>query len=109
MSNNHHTIIEFKLDFFEMASLFETYFGRPRTVESLQLMKPNPYYIERALADLDVDSALYIGDKETDVVAAHRAGLDSVLIHRDSLPHVEVSVTPTYEIETLAELPTLVR
>ncbi|MFC7202143.1 HAD family hydrolase [Haloferax namakaokahaiae] len=108
VSNNHHAIIEFKLDFFEMAPLFETHFGRPRTVESLRLMKPNPHYIERAMADLDASSALYVGDKESDVLAAHRAGLDSALIRRDSLPAVECSVTPTHEIETLESISELV-
>ena len=54
------------------------------TVESLERKKPNTHYVERALSDLDADAALYVGDSESDVVAADRAGLDSAFVRR---PH----------------------
>jgi HAD superfamily hydrolase (TIGR01549 family) len=101
VSNNHHSTVEFVLDYFEMDGLFETYQGRPMTVESLTLKKPNPHYVERMLADLEGESGLYVGDSESDIVAAHRAGLDSVFVRRDHVGDLSLSVEPTYEVADL--------
>lgn len=108
VSNNHHSTIEFVLDFFELRPLFDTYYGREKTVESLERKKPNPHYIERALDDLGAESALYVGDKETDVVAAHRAGADSAFVRRTHCADVSLSTEPTYEVETLHEVAAIV-
>lgn len=101
VSNNHHSTVEFILDFFELRSLFETFYGREKTVESLRLKKPNPHYIDRALSDLGADTALYVGDTESDVVAAHEANVDSAFVRRSHCRDVDLSVTPTYEVESL--------
>ena len=101
VSNNHHSTIAFVLDFFDLAPLFGVYYGREKTVESLDLKKPNTHYLEKALADLEGESALYIGDSESDVIAAHRAGMDSVFVRRPHSTDVALSATPTYEVESL--------
>lgn len=101
VSNNHHSTVEFVLNFFELGSLFDTYYGREMTVESLRLKKPNSHYLDRALADLAAESALYVGDSESDVIAAHRAELDSVFVRRGHCRDADLSVAPTYETETL--------
>ncbi|MBZ6495224.1 HAD family hydrolase [Natrinema longum] len=108
VSNNHHSTIEFVLDAFDLESLFETYYGRPKTIESLRVKKPDPHFLERALADLGAGSALYVGDSEHDVIAAHRAGIDSAFVRRQHCPDGALSVTPTYDIETLSALPEIV-
>lgn len=107
VSNNHHSTIEFVLEFFEFDDDFDTYYGREKTVESLGLKKPNTHYVERALDDLGGGSALYVGDSENDVLAAHRAGLDSVFLRRQHCRSVDLSVDPTYELETLHGLAAL--
>lgn len=101
VSNNHHTTVEFVLDRFGFADAFETYYGRPMTIESLSLKKPNTHYLDRALADLGGGSALYVGDSESDVVAAERAGMDSVFVRREHSRDVELPTEPTHEVETL--------
>ncbi|WP_435159517.1 HAD family hydrolase [Haladaptatus sp. DFWS20] len=101
VSNNHHSTIEYVLDFFELDSLFDTVYGRSKTIESLRLKKPNSHYLDRALTDLDADSALYVGDSESDVVAAHRAGMDSVFVRRAHCRDVTLPVSPTYEVQNL--------
>lgn len=108
VSNNHHTTVEFVLEFFELHQAFDTCYGREMTVESLELKKPNTHYLDRALADLDATSALYVGDSETDLIAAHRTGLDSAFVRREHNRELELSVSPTYEVESLAALPELV-
>jgi HAD superfamily hydrolase (TIGR01549 family) len=101
VSNNHHSTVAFKLEFFDLDPLFDTHYGREKTVESLELKKPNTHYLDRALSDLAADTALYVGDSQSDVVAAHRAGLDSVFLRRDHTREVDLSVTPTHEVDSL--------
>jgi HAD superfamily hydrolase (TIGR01549 family) len=108
VSNNHHTTVEFILDHLDIDHLFSTYYGREPSLTGLRRKKPNPHYIERALEDLGAETALYVGDKETDVLAAENAGLDSVFVRRDHCRDVTLETTPDHEIETLAELPALV-
>jgi HAD superfamily hydrolase (TIGR01549 family) len=107
VSNNHHSTIEFKLDFFDLGPLFDTYYGREMTVESIQLKKPNTHYVDRAIDDLGATSALYVGDSESDVVAAERAGLDSVFLRRDHSRDVELSTEPTHEAQDLNDVVSL--
>lgn len=51
-----------------------------RASEDVSLMKPNPYLVTQALAALNVDSshAALVGDQVSDVVAAHRAGIQAI-------------------------------
>ncbi len=101
VSSNQHLTIEFVVEFFGFEELFDTYYGRELTVESVRRKKPNPHYLERALADLDTESALFVGDSESDVEAADRAGLDSAFVRRSHRADLELSVDPTYEVEDL--------
>jgi phosphoglycolate phosphatase len=108
VSNNHHSTVTFVLDFFDLGSRFDTHHGRPMTVESLARKKPNSHYLDRALTDLTAEMALYVGDSASDVVAAERAGMDSVFVRREHCPAVPDDVTPTHVVDGLDELPTIV-
>ncbi|MFB6200940.1 MAG: HAD-IA family hydrolase [Halorhabdus sp.] len=66
--------------------------------------KPAPYYLEQALADLETTDALYVGDSETDVEAAHAAGIDAAFVRRSHRADAKLAVTPDYEIDGLAAL-----
>jgi phosphoglycolate phosphatase len=104
VSTNQQATIDAILSHHDLDSLFETAHGRPPTVASLRRKKPEPYYLDRALADLDAESALFIGDSETDVLAASRAGIDSAFIRRSHVAAVELDVTPTYDLDSLWDL-----
>lgn len=108
VSNNHHSTIEFVLDFFDLRSLFGTYYGREKTIESLELKKPNPYYLDQAQTELAAESALYVGDRESDLVAANRMGLDSVFVRRPHCRDMTLSITPTYEATDLHDVTAIV-
>jgi phosphoglycolate phosphatase-like HAD superfamily hydrolase len=109
VSNNHHSTVRFVLEFFDLRGLFDTHHGRPMTVESLRRKKPNTHYLDRALDALGADSALYVGDSASDVVAAERAGLDSVFVRRSHRRDTDLPVAATYEVTDLHEVPELVR
>ena len=57
VSNNHYSTIEFVLDFFNFGLSFNIYYGHEKTIESLTLKKPNPHYLDQALADIPTPSA----------------------------------------------------
>ena len=104
VSSNQQGTVDFLLDHFSVRDLFGTAYGREPTIESLDLRKPNSHYIDRALADLDADSALFVGDNESDIRAAENAGIDSAFIRRPHRTNWELNVWPTWEIHELDEL-----
>ncbi|WP_336035173.1 HAD family hydrolase [Halobacterium yunchengense] len=104
VSSNQQATVDFALEHFGVDDLFGTAYGREPTVESLDRRKPNSHYVDRALADLDADSALFVGDNESDVRAAENAGIDSAFIRRPHRRDWELNVWPTWEIEELADL-----
>ncbi|CAN5370659.1 pyrophosphatase PpaX [soil metagenome] len=82
--------------------------------DDVEHRKPHPAGLQKALSDLGVSpsersQAVYIGDKDTDVQAAHNAGIDSILyypaVHEMMYDLVELSQhKPTRIIHTWAEL-----
>jgi HAD superfamily hydrolase (TIGR01509 family) len=73
--------------------------------------KPDPAMVQAVLADLQVspDRAVFVGDKiRTDVEAAHRAGVHSVWLRRNSSVPSD-GLRPDFVIQDLRELPILLR
>jgi HAD superfamily hydrolase (TIGR01549 family) len=104
VSSNQQETVEFMHDFFATRDLFATAYGREPTIRSLERKKPDPYYLHRALADLDADDALFVGDSESDVLAARNAGLDAAFVRRPHRQSYDLAVDPTYELDGLADL-----
>ncbi len=104
VSSNQQETVDFIVDHFDGFERFGAAYGREPTIHSLQLRKPNPHYIEQALSDLDADNALFVGDNESDVKAAHNAGIDSAFIRRPHRDEWDLNVWPTWEIDELADL-----
>ncbi|CCQ36112.1 HAD superfamily hydrolase [Natronomonas moolapensis 8.8.11] len=103
VSNNQRPTVEFLLEHHGL-TYFETAYGREPTLTGAARKKPDPHYIERALADLDADTALYVGDSNVDVEAAHRAEVDSAFVRRPHRTDYALEREPTYELSTLAGL-----
>lgn len=82
---------------------FEAAVGRDPTLDGYRRRKPDPHYIERALEQLGVEHALYVGDREKDLLAARRAGIDGAILRRD---HEQGTLRerPTFDLTGLAEL-----
>ena len=104
VSNNQHATVEYVLAHHDIGHLFESARGRAPTLAGAARRKPEPDYIEAALADLGTTDALYVGDSETDVVAAQRAGIDAAFLRRDHVEHVALSVEPTFEVPDIGTL-----
>lgn len=103
VSNNYHHAVEAVVDHHAL-DVFTVVRGREPGLEGFRRRKPEPYYLLETLDRLDADRGLYVGDRETDLVAAGRAGLDGVFIRREHNADVELGVEPASVIESLAGL-----
>ncbi|MFA9517606.1 HAD family hydrolase [Halopenitus sp. H-Gu1] len=104
VSSNQQATVDFLLDHFDLAGRFETAYGREPSIASLSRKKPSPYYIERAMEDLSAETALFVGDNESDLEAADNAGIDSAFIRRPHRRDFELDRQPTYDIDDLHDL-----
>jgi HAD superfamily hydrolase (TIGR01549 family) len=109
VSNNQQRVVEFVLDHYDLAAGVDTVHAREPTVESLSRKKPEPTYLEEAMAALDVENPLYVGDSESDVVAGQRAGLDTAFLRRPHRNGHRLDVEPTYDIAGLDAAVSLLR
>lgn len=107
VSSNQQATVEFVLTHHGLADQFAVAYGRPPALADVRRRKPHPHFLERALGDLGVEHALYVGDSVSDVHAAHRAGLDSAFVRRPHRADLELPTEPTYEVESLWPLPEL--
>ena len=108
VSSNQHRTIEAILDHYGLRNRFATFYGREMDPTSLARKKPATHYVDKAVADLKATNPLFVGDSESDLQAARRAGMDSVFVERDHTDPSAFRVEPTYVIDSLRELPKLV-
>jgi HAD superfamily hydrolase (TIGR01549 family) len=108
VSNNQHATVEAVLDVHGVGDLFETAYGREPTVDGFRRRKPDPHYLERALADLEAETALYVGDSAVDVAVADRLDVDSAFVRRPHRADYDLPLAPTYEVDSLADVVALV-
>lgn len=106
VSDNQHAVVEYVLSCLRLEDWFETIYGVQFTPEGLRRMKPSPYYLNKALSDLETREALYIGDSACDIEAAANAGIDSVLLCRSG-DSIDCGVAPTYVVSSLCAVPAL--
>lgn len=104
VSNNQQRTIDYLVHHNGMNGRFRRWYGRQPTLTDITRKKPSPHYLQKTLDTLQPETALYVGDSQSDVVAAHRAGIDSAFIRRDHRRDYELDHEPTYEIETLRAL-----
>jgi phosphoglycolate phosphatase-like HAD superfamily hydrolase len=108
VSNNQAETVAFLVDYYGFDQ-FETVYGREPSLAGARRRKPEPYYLEQALADLGAQRALYVGDSQKDVRAAHRAGIDSAFLRREHRADADLDVEPTYDLQDLHALVETVR
>jgi len=109
VSSNREEIIEESLDRFGIGSYFEALITHRERDEYL---KPSPRMLEVCMDRLGVlpSNTVYIGDQPTDVVAAERAGVETVVVTWGySTKDKFRSVNPDHIVETPEELTAAVR
>lgn len=108
VSNNYHAVATFVVDRFGLDA-FEYVRGREPGVGGFHRRKPDPHYLLAGRDALGGTDGIYVGDRATDVLAATRAGLDAVFVRRAHNSDVSLPHEPAAEIESLTELPSLLR
>ncbi len=108
ISNNQHQLIVRMLEHYGLGEAFDAQYGREPTLAGLRRRKPNPYYARQVMSDLDSTDPVLIGDSQVDVQTADRLDIDSVFLQRAHRQDYELSADPTYQINGLSELPTLI-
>jgi phosphoglycolate phosphatase-like HAD superfamily hydrolase len=105
-SNSQDRTVGYVVEQFGLRDLFADYRGRAPTLTGLDRRKPDPYLLEGALDALSVpaDRALYVGDSNCDVVAAHDLGMDAAFVRRPHRERYELAREPDYELGTLYDL-----
>lgn len=103
VSNNYHPTVAFVVDHFGLHE-FAYVRGRDLGVEGFRRRKPEPHYLNEALAALGASTGYYVGDRRTDLVAAERAGLDGVFLRRSHNVDERIDVPVAAELDSLAEL-----
>lgn len=78
------------------------------------LGKPNPYLLKLALIDMNSPNpskAVYIGDRlSTDIMAGFNAGIETILVKTGVYEeNIDKRIIPTYEIDSIAQIPELMR
>lgn len=109
VSSNQQATIDFVLEYFSLESYFAVTLGRQPTLDSLNQQKPDPYYLDRAVDALDVESVLFVGDNDSDIKAAENAGIDSAFIRRPHRRGHDPSPTPTHIVDDLHDVVGLCR
>lgn len=104
VSNNRHGTVRFAAEHFGWD--VDLVRGRFPTLAEFGHLKPDPTFLQWALDRTDSESALYVGDRATDIEAARRAGIDAALLTRDG-PRPETTTEPAHYVESLDDLSTL--
>lgn len=78
-----HLVSEFRSQGIEFAAIY--YCPHHHTIEKCLCRKPEPLMLEKAIATLDIDPehSWFIGDKQSDIEAGERAGVNTILIEKN--------------------------
>ncbi len=109
VSSNQDRTVAAILDEHGIGDWFDAVYGREMHLDSLARKKPDPHYLELAIKELGAVKPLFVGDSESDVLAAEAAGIDSVFIRRSHRADTNLEVAPTYEIDSLSLLPDIIK
>jgi len=116
VSTNQQYTLRFLLERYGLADHVVAAYGRAPTLADLARRKPAPYFLTRALSDLerargdghlDPADVLMVGDSESDVRAAHAAGTDAAFVRRPHRSDDDLDVVPDHELADLHELAAL--
>ncbi|AGB36729.1 HAD family hydrolase [Natronococcus occultus] len=102
VSNNRHETVRFVADHLPVP--FAAARGRDPTPEGFCRRKPDPHLLRETLDELGIEAGLYVGDRETDVLAAEEVGLEAAYLRRPHNADVPLPEDAAYEIESLGEL-----
>lgn len=93
-----------------LEDIFDVAYGVQHDLDDRQNRKPEPYYLNRLQERYGTEDILYVGDSIDDILAAHRAGIDSAFVdykREDTEQRAEElldGVEPTIMVSALTDL-----
>ncbi len=105
VSDSQQACVDYALEHFNLKPYFRIWYGRRSELESLTNRKPNPFYINKVLSELSTsrEEAILVDDSAVGVLAARRAGIDSVFIYSGE-KEVGNNYKPTFLVRNIGEL-----
>lgn len=103
VSNNYHDVVRFVVEHYDL-DIFDHVCGRAPGVRGFYHRKPNPHNLLESMAELSATNGVYVGDRETDVLAATRAGLNAVFVDRQHNEYETLSTEPAMRVGSLSKL-----
>jgi HAD superfamily hydrolase (TIGR01509 family) len=109
VSDSQQSCVDYALEYFNLKPYFAIWYGRKSELRSLANRKPSPFYINKVLHELGVrkKESILVDDSPVGVLAAQRAGIDSVLICNNDEKLLKCEQKPTFLIRNLNELKTV--
>lgn len=99
ISNAPESAVKMMVESFDLKQYFKFYAGI-RNFEDLRARKPHPNHLELAKAELKRNPFIYVGDSDSDLEAAERAGMDSIWIRRSG----DVQSGHSFEADHLSDI-----
>jgi phosphoglycolate phosphatase len=105
VSDSQQKCVDYALEHFELKPYFKIWYGRRSELRSLANRKPNPFYINRVLSELNTSrkSAILVDDSPVGILAAKRADIDSVFVYRGEKEVGDI-YKPTFLVKDIEEL-----
>ena len=99
VTNKMHNMTMVALNNLKLTPYFDLVVG----YDDVKIGKPDPEGINKAIALLGSQKAIYLGDNDIDLVSANNAHIDSILVHfaPREVNHPELA---TYEVNSYKEL-----
>ncbi len=106
VSDSQQSCVDYALEHFNLKPYFKIWYGRSSELKNLINRKPNPFYINKVLSELKMrrEEAILVDDRHVGVLAAKRAGIDSVLIWNDARKEIRNEHEPTFLVKNIGEL-----
>lgn len=104
VSNARHSTVNCAVEYLRFDTANTAVRGQYTDPEDWYKQKPRPDYIYEVLENLNADTGIYVGDNESDIIAADQTGIDSAFIRRQHNRQVKLDHGPMFEFDTLYDL-----
>jgi phosphoglycolate phosphatase len=106
VSDSQQACVDYALEYFNLKPYFTIWYGRKSDLKNLAQRKPNPFYINRVLRELNVqrEDAILADDSPIGILAAKNAGIDSVLISTNEEKRLRLDYEPAFIVKNICEL-----
>ena len=102
VSDSQQECVDYALEHFKLKRYFKIWYGRRSEFKNLRNRKPNPFYINKVLDELNTRKAILVDDSPLGILAAKRAGIDSMFIYREE--GEKIKYEPTFLVNNITEL-----